>query len=123
MVINSDFYLNDLVSQFMITVNLYTSNGKYAYAKKTLTSSKNLYSKFTLPTTLVRGDRVSIPITIHNNLFLSQDLKVIININDIEENMNVNINAQSEKQISYDLNIDERFEGLDNFTMKVSLLN
>jgi uncharacterized protein YfaS (alpha-2-macroglobulin family) len=35
--------------------------------KKTLTSSMPAYSKFTLPTTLMRGDKVDIPITITNN--------------------------------------------------------
>jgi uncharacterized protein YfaS (alpha-2-macroglobulin family) len=63
----SDFYLNDQVSQFVVTVNVYSNKGKYGFAKKTITSSKNTYSWFTLPTTLVAGDQLEIPITIFNN--------------------------------------------------------
>jgi uncharacterized protein YfaS (alpha-2-macroglobulin family) len=48
-------------------VNLFTSGGKYGFAKRDLVSSMPAYSKFTLPTTLVRGDKINVPISVVNN--------------------------------------------------------
>ena len=64
----SDFYFNDQVSQFQIQVNAFSSNGKYGYLEKTLTSSKLVYSQFEIPDTLVIGDKVNVPVKITNNL-------------------------------------------------------
>jgi uncharacterized protein YfaS (alpha-2-macroglobulin family) len=61
------FNLNDQVSQFRISANLFSSKGRLSTQKKELTSSMPAYSKFTLPTTLLRGDKVDIPITVVNN--------------------------------------------------------
>ena len=64
----SEFFLNDQVSTFQIEVNVFSSEGKYGFAKQLLTSSKLVYSKFTLPETLVQGDSFMIPITLSNNI-------------------------------------------------------
>ena len=76
--VTSSFFLNDQVSSFQISVDIFSSNGRYGIAKKTLASSKNLYSQFTLPTTLVRGDKLDIPITVVNNRGKDQELTVLI---------------------------------------------
>jgi len=65
--VNSRFSLNDQVSTFKITVNLFSSEGKYAFASQDLVSSMPAYSKFTLPTTMVMGDKIDVPINIVNN--------------------------------------------------------
>jgi len=59
--------LNDQVSTFNIQVNLFSSDGKYAFASQDLSSSMPAYTKFTLPTSLVVGDKIDIPITVVNN--------------------------------------------------------
>jgi hypothetical protein len=59
--------LNDQVSQFQISVNLFSSKGKQSFLKKQLTSSMAVYSKFTLPESLIRGDVFNVPITVVNN--------------------------------------------------------
>jgi uncharacterized protein YfaS (alpha-2-macroglobulin family) len=66
--------LNDQVSQFRISVNLFSSKGKLATRTISLTSSLPAYNKFTLPTTLLRGDKVDIPITVVNNFSSQQSV-------------------------------------------------
>lgn len=78
--IESEFFLNDQVSTFQIEVNVFSSDGNYGYAKQLVTSNKLVYSKFTLPETLVQGDSYSIPITISNNI----DQLTVVTL-DIEE--------------------------------------
>jgi len=43
-----------------------------------LTSSLPAYSKFTLPTTLLRGDKIDIPITVVNNFDAAQTVTLKI---------------------------------------------
>jgi len=38
-----------------------------AFAESKLISSKNIYSKFSLPTAMLLGDKYNIPITVVNN--------------------------------------------------------
>ena len=72
------FNLNDQVSSFVVTVNVFSSKGKFAFQKKTIVSSKNTYSQFSLPTTLVKGDDIEIPITIFNNRKVLQRVDIEI---------------------------------------------
>jgi len=110
--LTSDFYLNDQVSQFVVTVNVYSNKGKYGFAKKTITSSKNTYSWFTLPTTLVAGDQLQIPITIFNNRQSAQRISVeILESGEMlkvfnKQEQELIIGANSNWQIAYPLNTD-----------------
>jgi hypothetical protein len=65
--VRTSFALNDQVSTFRIQVNLFSSEGKYAFAYKDLVSSMPAYSKFTLPTSLVMGDKIDVPVNVVNN--------------------------------------------------------
>jgi hypothetical protein len=65
--LSNSFNLNDQVSQFRISVNIFSSKGRLSTRQMTLTSALPAYNKFTLPTTLLRGDKVDIPITVVNN--------------------------------------------------------
>jgi uncharacterized protein YfaS (alpha-2-macroglobulin family) len=72
----SSFFLNDQISSFQISVSMFSADGKYAFSKSLLISSKNIYSKLTIPNTMVLGDFYSIPITIVNNLSQQKEIKV-----------------------------------------------
>jgi uncharacterized protein YfaS (alpha-2-macroglobulin family) len=74
--LTTSFNLNDQVSQFQISANLFSSKGRLSTRKIDLTSSMPAYSKFTLPTTLLRGDKVDIPITVVNNYESAQTVKL-----------------------------------------------
>ena len=76
--VSSGFYLNDQVSTFQIQVNLFRSDGKYGFAKRDLVSSMPAYSKFTLPISLVRGDKIDVPISVVNNH--SQPKNVVVRV-------------------------------------------
>ena len=51
-----------------MSVNAYSSLGRYGHAEKLLNSSKVVYSEFTLPETFVHGDAINIPVVVYNNL-------------------------------------------------------
>lgn len=72
------FYLNDQVSTFQITVNVFTSEGKYGFIKKTLSANKLVYSQFNVPKTIVADDIINIPIKIQNNLNADTELTAFI---------------------------------------------
>ena len=109
----SRFSLNDQVSSFVITVNVFSEDGRYAFTKKTLVSSKNTYSAFTLPPTLVKGDDIEIPITIFNNRKTFQRVEVEIieegrmlsYVNKREEEMIISESSRS--QFVYRIKADE----------------
>ena len=73
------FHLSDQVSQFQILVNVYTPSGKIGTAKKTIISSKNMYIQYTMPISMVKGDRLQVPIQIVNNKLKANKAKVHIN--------------------------------------------
>jgi len=76
--VRSDFALNDQVSTFRIKVNLFSSEGKYGFAYKDVVSSMPAYSKFTLPTSLVIGDQIDVPVNVVNNHRNSKNIEVKI---------------------------------------------
>jgi len=51
----------------MITVNVFTSKGRVAFAQKTFSTKKLAYSTFTVPKVMALGDKLTIPVTITNN--------------------------------------------------------
>jgi len=53
-----------------------SSSGRYGTAKKTFISSKPVYSKFTLPNSIIIGDNLDIPITVYNNREEQQSIVV-----------------------------------------------
>jgi hypothetical protein len=74
---STNFFLNDQISQFEISVNLFSSKGKYAIAKKVIKSSTSAYSQLTLPTTMINGDKIEIPITVTNNRNENQNMRLV----------------------------------------------
>lgn len=72
----SRFFLNDQVSSFVVTVNVFSNKGKFGYLQRTIVSSKMTYSQFTMPSTLISGDALLIPIQVFNNRDESQTIKV-----------------------------------------------
>jgi len=70
--------LNDQVSQFQISVNLFSTKGKQSIGKINLSSSMGAYTKFTLPITLIRGDKLDIPITVVNNHAKDQKISLVV---------------------------------------------
>jgi uncharacterized protein YfaS (alpha-2-macroglobulin family) len=64
-----------------VEASVYSIDGKYAFSKSMLISSKNLYSKATIPVTMVHGDFYEIPITVTNNMDSSKWVKVEIDEN------------------------------------------
>lgn len=72
----ANFNLNDQVSSFVVTVTVFSNTGKYGFLKQTIVSSKMTYSQFTLPSTLITGDSLNIPIQVFNNRDSSQVIKV-----------------------------------------------
>jgi hypothetical protein len=77
--VSSSFALNDQVSTFKIQVNLFSSDGKYGFASQDLVSSMPAYSKFTLPTSLVIGDKIDVPVNVVNNHGSTKNIQVRIN--------------------------------------------
>jgi len=73
---SSSFHLNDQVSQFLISVNVFSSSGKYAFARKDLESAKLYSSNITLPTYMNDGDKYAIPITVLNKGKTNQTIDV-----------------------------------------------
>jgi hypothetical protein len=61
------FYLAEQVSQFVIKVDLYSSKGRYGFGSKTVKSSVPVFSKFSVPTSMIAGDMLSVPVTIYNS--------------------------------------------------------
>lgn len=129
--LSSTFFLNDQISQFQISVNLFTNKGKYGTAKKTLKSSRSVYSQFTMPTTFVRGDKLDIPITVSNNRKTSQKVAIVafeyvltpakISVNAMREE--VTLPAGGQKQIIYTLDSgSEKHQGQDTVQLEVSLV-
>jgi len=76
---SSKFFLNDQISQFEISVNVFSSSGKYGIGKKVIKSSTSAYSQFTLPTTMINGDKIEIPITVTNNRDQNQNIRLEAN--------------------------------------------
>ena len=60
-------------------MNLFSTFGKFSFAKKQLTSSRSVYSQFTLPRTLIRGDVIDIPVSVFNNHQNTKSLTVTVN--------------------------------------------
>ena len=75
--LRTSFSLNDQISQFQISVNLFSSKGKQRFLKKQLTSSMGAYTKFTLPESLIRGDVFNIPITVVNNHSTTKKVSIV----------------------------------------------
>lgn len=48
-------------------MTLYSSHGRIGTFTKSLNSSKTMYSKFSLPSSIVEGDKFDVPITLINN--------------------------------------------------------
>ena len=61
------FHLAEQVSQFVVKVDLYSSKGRYGFGSKTIKSSVPVFAKFSMPTSLIIGDSLKIPITIYNS--------------------------------------------------------
>ena len=79
---------------------------------KNLSSSMAAYTKFTLPISLVRGDKMAIPITVVNNQATNQKMTLVVNeqvytpeatiVN--TNTQEIDVNAKSQKQVIYELN-------------------
>lgn len=96
--LSTSFALNDQVSQFQISVNLFSNKGKLSTAKKNLVSSMPAYSKFTLPTTLLRGDKIDIPITVVNNYATAQTVSLKVTESVFSPKLTV-VNTKTEEVI------------------------
>jgi len=73
---DASFHLNDQVSKFLITVNLYSSKGKYAFAMKSIGASKLYYQNVTMPEKMRLGDMIGIPINVTNKGSTKQTIDV-----------------------------------------------
>jgi len=47
-------------------VNAFSETGKWSSALKTISSRKSLYTNFSMPLSMIKGDDLTIPITIYN---------------------------------------------------------
>jgi uncharacterized protein YfaS (alpha-2-macroglobulin family) len=113
------------VSQFVIQVNAFSSEGKYGYEKRMLASSKLMYAQYELPTTFVQGDVLSIPVMIFSNLDAAVDSEVeFIETRDGEEfkteSASVSVDAKGNAQVSY--KIDTNGEPFQNLSMAVKVI-
>ena len=119
----SSFYLNDQVTQFVINVNVFSADGKYGTAKKTFGSSRLAYSKFSMPASLVQGDKVNVPITITNNN--PSVTSFVLKIKEFRDNVSfaeeaINVNVETLEQIIYQINtLDSQFH--QNVSLEVTL--
>jgi uncharacterized protein YfaS (alpha-2-macroglobulin family) len=61
------FNLGEQVTQFVISIDLYSSKGRYGFGTKTIKSSTPVFAKFTTPTSLIIGDALIVPVTVYNS--------------------------------------------------------
>jgi uncharacterized protein YfaS (alpha-2-macroglobulin family) len=59
--------LPDQVSLFRIAANVWGSDGSMGFSHIDFSSTKAAVVDFVLPTTLVMGDKIDVPITVSNN--------------------------------------------------------
>lgn len=107
----------------MINVNVFSADGKYGTAKKTFGSSRLAYSKFSMPASLVQGDKVNVPITITNNN--PSVTSFVLKIKEFRDNVSfaeeaINVNVETLEQIIYQINtLDSQFH--QNVSLEVTL--
>jgi uncharacterized protein YfaS (alpha-2-macroglobulin family) len=61
----------------LIQADVYSDDGRYGMSKQVLVSSKDLYSKLSLPSTAMTGDFLKIPITVTNNKATALKVEVV----------------------------------------------
>ena len=72
------FRLNDQISQFQVSVSMFSADGSFGFSKSKIISNKNVYASLTTPITMVRGDVVNIPISVTNNMRESKQIQIVV---------------------------------------------
>lgn len=67
---SGEFYLSDLITEFRITANAFSSDGVLGYNSANFQAAKPFYIQYELPSSFLVGDILDIPVTINN--FYSQ---------------------------------------------------
>lgn len=61
------FHVAEQITQFVVSVDLYSSKGRYGFGSKTIKSSIPVFTQFSMPNALIVSDVLSIPVTIYNS--------------------------------------------------------
>jgi hypothetical protein len=61
-----------------VTVNAFSSLGKFGYSQKLINTTRLAYSEFSLPQAITNGDVINIPVTLYNQQNTSVDLEYTV---------------------------------------------